>query len=94
MILYSKKGGITARNLARSLNVRAIKDSRWEPINGLPSIIWGTSLRIPNNNCEINNTDSIRNAANGLRSLNILRNAEIYVPNFWNTGRSSPYNTR
>ena len=81
MILYNKSGSVTARNLARLLKMKAIRDDKWT--RGIPTIRWGSSKPIPGDTCRINSALSIGNTSDGFVSLNIMRDYGIPVPDIY-----------
>src|SRR5574341_628572 len=81
-ILYNKKGAVTAKKLAKLLGIKAIRDDKWNKEMGFPVIRWGSSLRINNDTCIINDQESIRRTTDGYAMLNLLQENNIHVPKF------------
>jgi len=81
MILYNKRGATTAKALAETMGMRKVRDDRWKDRDGVPTIRWGSSMNIPNDTCTLNSARAIKIAADGIKSLDVLREAGVPVPN-------------
>jgi len=79
-ILYHKTGAVTASALSKSLGIRKVRDNKWKPADGVPTIRWGSSMPVPNDTCVLNPASAIKTTADGIKMLQVLREAGVNVP--------------
>ena len=82
VIVYSKRGGVTARALGERLGIRAIDEARLTAADGLGQKIirWGATREGPGGLEEVNLRPAIRLASNKLLATHRMHEAGVPVP--------------